>query len=131
MDDALFETLVARGVDAIPERFLDRLENVALLIADVPDEDQRAEMHLRGEDDLLGLYEGVPLSERGSEYGGLVLPDRITVFKHATLAEHEETGIPVEDIVRDTVWHEIAHYFGLTESDVEKRERAGTNQSHE
>lgn len=126
MTDEAFEQLVAEGIDAIPEKFLRRLDNVAIVIADGPSPEQAERMRLRGEDDLLGLYEGVPLTERG-EYYGFVLPDKITVFKHATLREAEESGDDVCTIVRDTVWHEIAHYFGYSDNAIDEREDEGTN----
>lgn len=127
MTDEEFERSVAEGIDAIPPHFLKRLDNVAFVVADDPSVDQREAMHLRGEDELLGLYEGIPLIERGGSYGGLVLPDKITIFKNATLRESEESGIPLQRIVRDTVWHEIAHYFGYDDAAIGQREDDGTN----
>lgn len=130
MSDAEFETLVSEGIAAIPERFLSRLENIAIVIADTPTPEQLAYAGLgEGEAmELLGLYEGIPLTERGAEYG-MVLPDRITVFKLPTLEEANGDREQVREIVRDTVWHEIAHYFGYDDDAIEAREDAGTNHS--
>lgn len=131
MSDADFEALVAEGIAAIPERFLSRLENIAIVIADTPTPEQLAYAGLSEGDamELLGLYEGIPLPERGAEYG-MVLPDRITVFKLPTLDEAEGDRERVREIVRDTVWHEIGHYFGYDDAAIEAREDAGTNHSH-
>ncbi len=128
MTDAEFETLVAAGVDAIPPRFLKKLENVAIVIADLSTREQMDSGHTHKGETLLGLYEGIPLTERGDFYGtGMTLPDRITIFKLPTLEMAEGNSERVKDIVRDTVWHEIAHYFGYDDAAIERREDAGTN----
>lgn len=129
MTDEEFEHAVQDGIDAIPDRFLRELDNVAIVIADVPSPEQKRIMELRGDDDLLGLYEGIPLTDRGESYGGLVLPDKITIFKHATLAEAKGDSGVVRMIVRDTVWHEIAHYFGYNDDEIKRREDEGINHS--
>lgn len=128
MTDQEFESLVQDGIALIPERFLSRLENIAITIADVPTEDQLVFAGLNADEtmELLGLYEGIPLTERGTEYG-MVLPDRITIFKLPTLAEANGDPLRARDIVRDTVWHEIGHYFGYDDAAIEAREDAGTN----
>lgn len=128
MTDQEFESLVQDGIALIPERFLSRLENIAITIADVPTEDQLVFAGLKADEtmELLGLYEGIPLTERGTEYG-MVLPDRITIFKLPTLAEANGDPLRARDIVRDTVWHEIGHYFGYDDAAIEAREDAGTN----
>lgn len=97
-----FEELVGEALDTIPEEFLDRLDNVVVLVEDEPPADM--------EPDLLGLYDGVSLTERG-DYAG-VLPDRILVFRKPTLAICE-TPEEVAEEVRITVVHELGHYFGI------------------
>lgn len=129
MTDQEFEALVALGIDEIPERFLRRLSNVAIVIADEPTPEQREKNHLGHDWTLFGLYEGIPLTERGEQYGGLVLPDKITIFKLPILAHAQGDKQEVLKIIRETVWHEIAHYFGMSEEDVERREKDGTNHS--
>ena len=97
-----FEALVAQALDAIPDELARLVDNVVFVVEDdVPD----------GEEPLLGLYEGVPLTERGSWYAG-VLPDRITVYRRPTL-EICDTVEDVVDEVHVTVVHEIAHHFGI------------------
>lgn len=130
MTDEEFEAYVAEGIDAIPERFLSRLKNVAIVIADRPSAAQRAAHDLGPEETLLGLYEGVPLTERGDYYGvGEFLPDKITIFKEPILDEAEGDREATRRIVRETVWHEVAHYFGYDDPSIEMREDEGKNYS--
>ena len=99
---AEFESLVAVALDAIPPELAELIENCVILVEDDPPEDAP---------DLLGLYEGVPLTERGVTYSA-TLPDRIFIFRRPILAacdSYEE----VVDEVRITVVHEVAHYFGI------------------
>ncbi len=97
-----FEGLVDAALAAIPPEFLSLIENCVVVIEDrAPAPDQ----------DLLGYYDGTPLSERDSQYGG-VLPDRIVIFRDAIL-DVCETRDEVVDEVRITVWHEVAHFFGI------------------
>lgn len=97
-----FAELVEQAFDALPEDLTRLLENVVLLVEDdAPDDDPT----------LLGLYDGVPVTERTSAYGG-VLPDRITIYRNPTLAICDTEEDVVEE-VGITVAHEIAHYFGI------------------
>lgn len=130
MSDDEFEQLVAEGIDAIPERFLKQLENVAIVIADAPSDEQLRHNGITDGTTLLGLYEGIPLTARGDLYGvGIVLPDKITIFKLPILEEANGDQAAVRTIVTETVWHEIAHYFGYDDEEIEAREDAGTNHS--
>ena len=97
-----FAALVTEAFDAVPARLAALLDNVVLFIEDEPPADEPY---------LLGLYDGVPLTERDSHYGGQ-LPDRIMVFRHPIL-EICETEEDVVREVRITVVHEIAHHFGI------------------
>lgn len=130
MTDEEFELLVAAGIDLIPKRHLKKIDNVAIVIADAPTKAQLRGGHVTSGSTLLGLYEGVPLTERGDYYGmGAILPDKITIFKNPII--HAAGGDPVQikDIVYETVWHEIAHYFGYDDEEIEQREASGTNHS--
>ena len=80
MSRETFEAFVREGVEAVPEKFRKLLANVAFLVDDEPTEKQRKENGLRQNETLFGLYEGIPQTARGEGYGGLVLPDRITIF---------------------------------------------------
>jgi predicted Zn-dependent protease with MMP-like domain len=97
-----FEELVAEALDQVPGELIELIDNCVVLVEDDAPED---------DPDLLGLYEGTPLTERGGDYT-MVLPDRITVYRNPTLAECEDEEQVVEE-VNITVVHEIAHHFGI------------------
>lgn len=106
-----FEELINWALDTLPKRYIERLHNVAIVTADIPSEEQRRRLHLHNGQTLFGLYEGIPLTQRGSNYT-MVLPDVITIFKipiEMSVYTHEQ----LKEQIRHTLWHEIAHYFGL------------------
>jgi predicted Zn-dependent protease with MMP-like domain len=120
MSDEEFLKLVDAGIDALRPDVKDRMKNVAIVIADEPSLLQREENGLGEEDTLFGLYEGIPQTERGVT-DDLVLPDKITIFKLPILKTYSDP----EDIatcVENTVWHEVAHHFGMEEDRVEEEE---------
>jgi predicted Zn-dependent protease with MMP-like domain len=119
MDRKRFEKLVSSAIDTIPDPFLEYIENVVFLVEDDPDPDLLAEMGLEEGDDLLGLYQGDPLTARGVDNWGM-LPDQIILFQRPIERETEETGIPVLRVIRDTILHEVGHYFGFSEEDLER-----------
>lgn len=119
-----FSDLVADGLEAIPEKFRKRLANVAIVVEEEPTPEQRRKLKLRRDHDLFGLYEGVPQTARGNHYYW-VLPDKITIFRKPIL-EHARSAEEVRGMVRDTVWHEIAHHFGMDEREVRRREQKKT-----
>ena len=132
------EELVGRTWDAMPERFKRKVENVALLVEDEPSQELRELERLGPGETLLGLYHGINQLERGEMYGiGGTLPDTITLFRlplieeaHMLLAERPQLGTfdaALEEAVRETLWHEVGHYFGLSEHDLHEREDGGTN----
>jgi len=132
MNEREFEQIVEDEWKRIPLKFARKVENVALLIEDEPDETVRAEEKLTEGDTLLGLYRGIPVTERGSEYGiGVSLPDTITLYRLPILMDAEEMDrefrAAVRIVVRETLWHEIGHYFGFDEHEVNDREDEGTN----
>jgi predicted Zn-dependent protease with MMP-like domain len=103
MDRAAFEAAVADALDTVPPELTRMMSNVVVLVEDdAPDDDP----------DLLGLYEGTPLTERDGWWAAGSLPDRITIFRNPTLALCQ-TRDDVVDEVRITVIHEIAHHFGI------------------
>src|SRR3989344_5969579 len=120
-----FARLVDEGIDKIPEKFLKLIENIAIVVEDEPSAEQRKKLRLRRGHTLLGLYEGVPRTAWGRK-DSLVMPDKITIFMIPIL-EVAESGEDVRSIVRDTVWHEIAHHFGLDEREVRAVERRKRN----
>lgn len=111
LTDREFDELITRAMDELPQEYITGLENVAIVMEDEPTPEQRQKMKLRNSTLLLGLYEGVPLTHRGN--GPVVgMPDKITLFKHHILAAAHAKGDVFEEIKR-TLWHEIAHYYGL------------------
>jgi len=109
MDPRDFERLVEKGLRAIPARFRRRLQNVAVVVEQ------------EGPAGLLGSYHGRPLTRR-SVSDGFVMPDRITIYQgpHERAARNLEH---LERLVAETVWHEVAHYFGMDEARVRRAER--------
>ena len=98
-------------MDELPQEYLKGLDNVAILYADEPDQYQAKKSGLHAGNLLLGLYEGIPLTQRGAGYS-FVLPDKITLFKNALIMVSHDDASFFENIKR-TLWHEIAHYYGL------------------
>ena len=119
-----FEVLVRDGYERLPEWVRGKIKNVALLIEDEPDEATRREEGLKPDETLLGLYRGVPHTARGEGYGvGMTLPDTITLYQEPIEEAAEEDGISVARVVAETIWHELAHHFGMDEVEVQERER--------
>lgn len=123
MTEAEFIALVERiGLSPVPERFRAMMDNVAIVVEDAPPGDLLRSMGIPEGDTLLGLYQGVPHTERGDEYGmTIALPDKITIYRVPTLEAAQEDGLPVEEVVAETIWHEVGHHFGLSEEDIESR----------
>jgi len=118
VSDEAFDALITRAMDELPQEYITGLDNVAIIYADEPDEYQKQKSHLDDRHLLLGLYEGIPLTQRGAGYS-FVLPDKITLFKHALLAVSDSPEQFFQEIKR-TLWHEIAHYYGLSHADMDK-----------
>lgn len=111
LTDEQFDQLITRAMDELPQEYIKGLDNVAIVMADTPTDEQKVKMKLRENAILLGLYEGIPLTQRGNGYT-FVLPDKITLFKHSILRVVRSDEELFEQIKR-TLWHEIAHYYGL------------------
>jgi len=110
VSDERFQELINRALEELPGGHVKNIKNVAILYEDVPTPRQREELKLRGDQTLLGLYEGVPLSQRQGMTR--LLPDKITLFKRPLEAQADtEAGLKEE--IKHTLWHEIAHYYGL------------------
>ena len=120
MDRDKFEELVRQGIEAIPQRFLKKLNNVDIVIEDEPTEEQMRKLKIGKGVKLLGLYEGVPRTKR--RHYSWVLPDKITHFKKP-IEEGAFNDEQVKEMVKKTVWHEIAHHFGMDEERVRRAEK--------
>lgn len=119
ISDDEFNGIVADAIDAVPPRYQKRMENVAFIVEDQPTEEQHNRLKLRPGESLFGLYEGVPLPQRGGSTK--LLPDKITIFKLPLLRYSRD----IEDLrqrVGKTVWHEVAHYFGLDHNRIQELE---------
>jgi predicted Zn-dependent protease with MMP-like domain len=111
ISDKEFEAIIADAMDTLPERFLTHVKNVAVVWDYDPTPEQRAKQRLRPDQTLLGLYEGIPLVKRGDNYN-FVLPDKITIFKNPIVYFAQDVEA-VKQQVKHTLWHEIAHHYGL------------------
>jgi predicted Zn-dependent protease with MMP-like domain len=98
-------------MDELPQERIKRLDNVAIVVEDEPTAEQRVKLKLRCDMTLFGLYEGIPLTKRGAGYN-LVLPDKITIFKNP-IQHYAHDLASLKDQIKRTLWHEIAHYYGL------------------
>jgi predicted Zn-dependent protease with MMP-like domain len=113
-----FDKLVAEALDELPRPFRRRLRNIAVVVESEPSRELLEDMGLWPHGTLLGLYQGVPLPRRGFSYGN-VLPDRITIFQKPIEAVCR-TQDEIKEAVKDTVKHEIGHYFGLDDDRLEE-----------
>jgi predicted Zn-dependent protease with MMP-like domain len=121
MDRARFKELVDEALASIPEHFRAAMQNIAIVIEQDPSAAQIEEVGLDPDQDtLLGLYEGIPLPERGWSHGN-VLPDKITLFQ-GPIEDDSETEDDVVTAIGETLIHEIGHYFGLSEEEIEEIE---------
>jgi predicted Zn-dependent protease with MMP-like domain len=117
--DEKFDELMHEAIDSLPKERIDHIKNVAILFDYDPTEEQRQKLALRDDQTLFGLYEGVPLSMRQGM--NTQLPDIITVFKHP-LERATNSVDELREEIRHTLWHEIAHYYGLNHDQIGKLE---------
>lgn len=118
IEKTAFEDLVTKAIAALPKDRLDAIKNIVFLVEDEPNNEQRKSLGLRPCQSLFGLYQGVPLTERRGGYA-LTLPDRITIFQNP----HMQFANTYEELlsqIKNTVWHEVAHYFGLNHDRIEE-----------
>ena len=120
MNRESFEALVDKALESLPPELAERLDNVAVFVEDYPSKHQRSTSGIGRDATLLGLYEGVPLTERGNDYG-MVVPDKITIFQKP-IESMCRTDSEVVEMVRSTVLHEIAHHFGISDERLDELE---------
>ena len=115
-----FERLVAEAVALIPARFRREMKNLALVVEDEPSLELLEEMEIEPPDSLYGLYQGTPLPERGWGFGN-ALPDQVTLFQKP-IEEDCVDDDEVRAVIGETLIHEVGHYFGLSEEEIEEIE---------
>jgi predicted Zn-dependent protease with MMP-like domain len=113
--DEHFQELIDQAFDSLPKTHRDNVKNVAILFEDEPTQEQRVELQLQHDQTLLGLYQGVPLSKRQGMQP--MLPDRIWLFKGPLLRQGGSLS-ELRQRIRHTLWHEIAHYYGLNHDQI-------------
>ena len=120
MTRAAFERLVLEAVTLIPKRFRGEITNLALVVESEPSQELLEEMEVEPPDTLFGLYQGTPLTERTWAYGN-TLPDRIVLFQRP-IEEDCEDEDEIRAVIGETLIHEVGHYFGLSEEEIEEIE---------
>ncbi len=120
MDRSEFEKVVQEEFDSLPVRFHATIENVHIIVEDLPDARSSARKGIRSAGMLLGLYEGIPLTRRGGDYGMYpVVPDRITLFRQNIEAiARDERELRAK--IREVLIHEIGHYYGMSETEIRR-----------
>ena len=119
VSDERFQELIDQALGELPGEHVKSIKNVAILYADVPSEEQRLQLELRHDQTLLGLYEGRPLSQRQGM--PKLYPDKITLFK-LPLSSRASTESELKEAIKHTLWHEIAHYYGLDHDQIAAKE---------
>ena len=118
MDRKAFEKLITAAIEELPEEFQTKLQNVAIIVEDYPHEDLKQRIGLSEDDTLFGLYEGVPLTERGF-FDAPLYPDRILIFQGA-LEDECDSPEELKEELKTTLVHEVAHFFGIDDDYLEE-----------
>lgn len=126
LSDTQFDKMISDAMDSLPQKHIEGLQNIVITYADEPTPEQRQKLKLRSNETLYGLYEGVPLTRRPAvdsifNPAAMRLPDKITIFKLPILRA-ASTIKEVQEQVRHTLWHEIAHYYGLDHARIHELE---------
>lgn len=119
MSKEQFEKLIAQALKKLPYRFLNKMKNVAIVAQDQPSDFQKEQLKSKDGGSLLGLYEGVPQTQR--QYYHKAAPDKITLFQENIVKAAGGNEERMEELILETVWHEVAHHFGMTEEEIQKR----------
>jgi predicted Zn-dependent protease with MMP-like domain len=126
--DKEFEKLIANAMDELPQEYIKGLNNVLITFEDDPTDEQRRRQNLQVWQTLFGLYEGIPRIKRGSGYN-LALPDRITLFKNPLIRASQDI-LQLQQNIKRTLWHEIAHYYGLGHDRIHELEGKSEQHKH-
>lgn len=126
VSDELFDQMISKAMDSLPKTHMQAIKNLAIVYEDEPTEAQRRELQLQCHQTLFGLYQGVPLTRRNGNIHNYP-PDKITIFKKPML-EYVDSLPELEAQIRHTLWHEVAHYFGLDHDQIHELERRQNRQ---
>jgi predicted Zn-dependent protease with MMP-like domain len=110
-----FDVLVEKAIADLPEEFARLVQNVVIVVEEEPDPEVLAEMGFEPDEELLGLYQGIPLTERGANHDGL--PDQVSLYRQPLLRFCRSRRELIRE-VRDTLVHELGHYFGLSDEEM-------------
>ena len=121
MNRTLFEQLVEQILATLPVEYADRLHNLVFTIEDWADAGLLAEFGFEDPAELLGFFSGTPLTERSFEQIDTG-PEMISLYQGAIELEARRSGLPLQQVIRETLWHEIAHYFGFSEEEMDRIE---------
>lgn len=124
ISDELFDESITEVMKQLPQEYISNMKNVAIVMQDEPSVEQKVKLKLRCNEILFGLYEGIPLTQRGANYQ-MVLPDKITLFKLPLLQVSSDLNDFKKNLKR-TLWHEIAHHYGLNHERIHKLEDKGS-----
>lgn len=119
VSDEQFQDLINQALEELPGEHVKNIKNVAILYEEEPTPEQRQELKLRGDQTLLGLYEGRPLSQRQGM--DRMFPDKITLFKKPQESQ-ADTLAQLKESIKHTLWHEIGHYYGLDHKKIHELE---------
>lgn len=121
VSEADFEAIANEVMDELPSEYIERLDNVVIVVESEPTLEQRRKLKLHCNQTLFGLYEGIPLTKRNASYN-LVLPDKISLFR-IPIMHYADTPEELRHQIKHTLWHEIAHYYGLDHGRIHEIER--------
>lgn len=119
IDDYQFQRLINQAMKSLPGQHIKNIQNIAILFQSEPDQEQRRQLSLCADQTLLGLYQGIPLSQRQGRTD--LMPDRITLFK-LPMISRANTISELQEIIAHTLWHEIGHYYGLDHAAIARLE---------
>lgn len=128
ISDKEFDQIISQAMDEMPVEYIEKLDNVLITYENDPSPEQRIKLKLRCNEVLFGLYEGIPLTKRAQATSVLsgnvmTMPDRITIFKNPIIQTSGNDIIKFKKQVKHTLWHELAHYYGLGHDRIHAIER--------
>ncbi len=113
-----FEILIKKAIEKLPKNIREKIENTAICVEDAPTKEQLEKIRARKKHNILGLYEGIPKNTWGRGFGNN-LPDKITIFRES-IERASSNSDDMEELIRNVVWHEVAHHFGFDEKEARR-----------